>query len=153
VYPRLGERAEDSRSVAELPEGTRAISREVSPSEIRPIFHDVRGKPVPKWRRPQGSSLMSSINNDIMPNKGKRVEAILQRMRRRPTNARYTDLARVCDAYFGRPRQQGSSHRVYKTPWAGDPRVNVQNDQGKAKAYQVRQVLKAIDRLEKERGS
>jgi hypothetical protein len=33
-------------------------------------------------------------------------------------------------------------------PWAGDPRVNTQNDKGKAKAYQVRQVLRAIDKKE-----
>lgn len=31
---------------------------------------------------------------------------------------------------------------------AGDPRVNIQNDKGKAKAYQVRQVLAAIDKKE-----
>jgi fructose-specific component phosphotransferase system IIB-like protein len=37
---------------------------------------------------------------------------------------------------------------VFKTPWRGDPRVNIQNDKGKAKAYQVRQVLKAIDKKE-----
>jgi hypothetical protein len=36
---------------------------------------------------------------------------------------------------------------VFKTPWAGDPRVNIQEDKGKAKAYQVRQVLSAIDKL------
>jgi hypothetical protein len=29
----------------------------------------------------------------------------------------------------------------------GDPRINIQNDKGKAKAYQVRQVLMAIDKL------
>ncbi|MEI6371653.1 MAG: hypothetical protein WCO49_18400 [Nostocales cyanobacterium ELA608] len=29
-------------------------------------------------------------------------------------------------------------------PWGGDPRVNIQNDKGKAKRYQVRQVLDAI---------
>jgi hypothetical protein len=34
-----------------------------------------------------------------------------------------------------------------KTPWPGDPRINIQNDKGKAKAYQVRQVLLAIDKL------
>jgi hypothetical protein len=34
------------------------------------------------------------------------------------------------------------------TPWPGDPRVNIHNDKGKAKAYQVRQVLKAIDKKE-----
>jgi hypothetical protein len=37
---------------------------------------------------------------------------------------------------------------IYRTPWPGDPRVNIQNAGGMAKAYQVRQVLKAIDRLE-----
>jgi len=84
--------------------------------------------------------------------KGKRIDAIIQRMRRSPRNVRYADIARVCDAYFGQPRQQGTSHRLYKTPWPGDPRVNIQNDQGKAKAYQVRQVLKAIERMEEERG-
>ncbi len=29
----------------------------------------------------------------------------------------------------------------------GRPRVNIQNDKGKAKAYQVKQVLLAIDKL------
>lgn len=37
---------------------------------------------------------------------------------------------------------------VYRMPWPGGPRVNVQNDKGKAKAYQVRQVIKAIDKKE-----
>lgn len=50
--------------------------------------------------------------------------------------------------YFGKARQKGSSHRIYKTPWQGDPRVNIQNNRGQAKAYQVKQVLKAIERLE-----
>ena len=52
--------------------------------------------------------------------------------------------------YFGTHRQGGTGHRVYKTPWQGDPRVNIQNRKGKARAYQVRQVLKAIERLELE---
>lgn len=39
---------------------------------------------------------------------------------------------------------------VYKTPWIGDPRVNIQNDKGKAKTYQVKQVLQAIERLHNE---
>lgn len=63
---------------------------------------------------------------------------------------RFSDLSKVCDAYFGKPRQVGSSHRVHKMPWQGDPRVNIQNDKGKAKAYQVTQVLRAIERLEKQ---
>jgi len=38
-----------------------------------------------------------------------------------------------------------------KMPWPGDPRVNIQDAGGKAKAYQVRQVLQAIDKLEDKR--
>ncbi len=37
---------------------------------------------------------------------------------------------------------------IFKTPWIGDPRVNIQNDKGKAKAYQVKQVLSAIERMQ-----
>lgn len=78
------------------------------------------------------------------------IETILTKMRRNPKGIRFQDLCKVCDFYFGEARQSGSSHRIYKTPWQGDPRVNIQNDNGKAKAFQVRQVLKAIDRLEKQ---
>jgi hypothetical protein len=46
------------------------------------------------------------------------------------------------------PRQSGSSHAIFKTPWPGDPRVNIQNAKGKAKAYQVKQVLQSIEKLE-----
>ncbi len=77
-------------------------------------------------------------------------EKILDKMRREPQNVRFADLKKVCEAYFGAPRQSGSSHAVFKTPWAGDPRVNIQNDKGMAKAYQVRQVLRAIDKFEQE---
>jgi len=71
-------------------------------------------------------------------------------MRRHPKNVRFTNLCLVCDHYFGEARQSGSSHRIYKTPWQGDPRVNIQNKKGKAKGYQVRQVLKAVAKLKLE---
>ena len=48
------------------------------------------------------------------------------------------------------PRQRGTSHRVYKTPWQGDPRINIQGAKGMAKAYQVKRVLLAIARLGEE---
>ncbi len=76
------------------------------------------------------------------------IEEMVAAMRRNPKGIRFRDLCRICDFYFGEARQGGSSHRVYKTPWPGDPRVNIQNDRGMAKAYQVKQVLKAIERLE-----
>ena len=81
------------------------------------------------------------------------ISDVVAQMRRNPTGVRFRDACRVCEAHFGPARQRGSSHRVYRTPWRGDPRVNIQNDKGYAKAYQVRQVLKAIDRLEAQHGS
>ncbi len=79
-------------------------------------------------------------------------DKILWQMRESPKNVRFDDLSRVCRKYFGEPRQNGTSHRIYKTPWAGDPRVNIQKgDSGKAKHYQVQQVVEAIDRLEAEK--
>ena len=75
------------------------------------------------------------------------LEKIFEQMRTEPTNVRFADLQRICEHFFGNPRQHCSSHTIYKTPWPGNPRVNIQNDKGKAKAYQVRQVLLAIERL------
>jgi len=68
-------------------------------------------------------------------------------MGREPANVRFNDLKKVCEAYFVEPRQDGSCHAIFKTPWPGDPRVNIQNARGKAKPYQVRQVLAAIEQL------
>lgn len=76
------------------------------------------------------------------------VAKILAQMRANPSNIRYEDLAKVCEHNFGPPRTSGGSHAVFKTPWPGDPRVNIQNDHGKAKPYQVRQVLSAIEKKE-----
>jgi len=76
-----------------------------------------------------------------------RIGKILDQMEREPGNVRFGDLQKVCETYFGQPRQHGGSHSIYKTPWQGDPRINIQNDKGKAKAYQVKQVLLAIERL------
>jgi len=78
------------------------------------------------------------------------IEEILAQMKRNAKDVRFSDLCKACDHYFGKHRQGRASHRVYKTPWQGDPRVNIQSKKGKARAYQVRQVLKAIERLELE---
>ena len=73
---------------------------------------------------------------------------ILDQMRREPANVRFSDLKKICQAYFGKPRQAGTSHAVFKTPWSGDPRINIQDNKGRAKPYQVKQVLLAITKLE-----
>lgn len=79
------------------------------------------------------------------------VDRVLAAMQHNPVGVRYSDLMKVCVHYFGQPRQRGSSHAVFKTPWPGDPRVNIQSEKGNAKAYQVRQVLRAIAKLEEAR--
>jgi hypothetical protein len=81
------------------------------------------------------------------------LDEILAQMISNPNNIRFSVLVKVCDYYFGKPRQSGSSHKVYKTPWPGDPRVNIQAYKGKAKAYQVKQVLMAIERMELKNGN
>lgn len=79
-----------------------------------------------------------------------RIAKIEASMRENPAGTSFSDLYKVCVEYFGAPRNPGSSHHVFKMPWPGDPRVNIQGHNGKAKAYQVRQVLAAIDKLRKE---
>ncbi|TFD76110.1 toxin HicA [Cryobacterium sp. Sr8] len=74
------------------------------------------------------------------------VKDLVDQMRSNPKNVGYADVRKVCEHYFGSARQSVTSHAVFKMPWHGDPRVNIQNDHGKAKAYQVRQVLQAIDK-------
>ena len=75
------------------------------------------------------------------------MDEAVARLRREPRNVRFDDLRKVCDCYFGEPRKHGS-HLVYRTPWPGEPRINIQSRRGMAKPYQVRQVLRAIDKLE-----
>jgi len=76
------------------------------------------------------------------------VQKILAALRNSQTNVRYADLSKVCTHYFGKPRQERTSHAKFETPWGGEPYVNIQNKSGQAKPYQVKQVLAAIDRLE-----
>lgn len=75
-------------------------------------------------------------------------ETLLAEMRNNSKGVRFADLFKVCEHYFGEARQNKTSHAIFKTPWAGDPRVNIQNDKGRAKPYQVKQVLEAIDKKE-----
>lgn len=79
------------------------------------------------------------------------IDKILERMTASPAGVRFVDLMKVCEHFFGPARQSGTSHAVFKTPWPGDPRVNIQGDKGKAKAYQVRQALEAIGKLKGQR--
>jgi len=64
-----------------------------------------------------------------------------------PNNVQFNYLLNICIKYFGQPRIKGS-HHIFKTPWKGDPRINIQKDGKMAKPYQVKIVIKAIKKLE-----
>ena len=76
--------------------------------------------------------------------------AAIRALRKNPSGVRFQELTRYCDYFFGEPRRRGTSHRVYRTPWPGDPRVNIQSERGMAKVYQVRQVIRALEKLRDE---
>ena len=75
------------------------------------------------------------------------IKQILEQMQNNPVDVRFDDLQKVCEHYFGKPRKKGS-HLFFKKPWKGSPPVLLQETRGRAKAYQVRQVLAAIQKLE-----
>ena len=81
-----------------------------------------------------------------------KIDEIISKMKQNAGGIRFSDLCKICDHFFGEPRKSASSHRVYKTPWQGDPRINIQNYKGKVKAYQVKQVLLALEKLEVNHG-
>ncbi|MBN1115347.1 MAG: toxin HicA [Oligoflexia bacterium] len=62
-------------------------------------------------------------------------------------NVSFKELLNICIKYFGKPRIKGS-HHIFKTPWKGDPRINIQKDGKMAKPYQVRLIKKALEKLE-----
>jgi hypothetical protein len=66
-----------------------------------------------------------------------------------PSNVLFKNLLALCTANFGEPRIRGS-HYIFKMPWPGDPRINIQKDGKMAKPYQVRMVKKALEKMEAE---
>lgn len=82
----------------------------------------------------------------------KQIEKLLAEMRATPKAISFSDAMKVAEHYFGESRQKGS-HHIFKMPWAGNPRINLQDDGDNAKAYQVRQIVDAVDKLELERAN
>lgn len=78
------------------------------------------------------------------------VPKILASMRNNPHGIRFGDAMKVAKHYFGQPRSAGTSHHVFGTGELGTPLVNLQaGDDGKAKVYQVRRLLEAVDKVKK----
>jgi hypothetical protein len=81
-----------------------------------------------------------------------KLNEIIDRLEKERNSTRFSELLSICRQYFGEPRTRGS-HHIFKTPWPGDPRLNLQADRGKAKPYQVGQVINALRKLDEQRGS
>ena len=71
------------------------------------------------------------------------IQKIVASMENNSQGIRFSDLCKVCEHYFGEARQSSGSHRFYRTPWAGEPYVNIQSRKGMGK-----QVLAAIKKKE-----
>ena len=69
-----------------------------------------------------------------------------------PKNVKFDDLIKICIKYFENPRVSGS-HHIFKTPWKGDHRINIQKEGKMAKPYQVKLVLKALEKFKVENGN
>lgn len=71
---------------------------------------------------------------------------VLDLMRISPANARFSDLCGLVVHVGFELRRQAGSHRIYRHPRPEIPMVNLQQGSGgKAKPYQVRQVITIID--------
>lgn len=65
------------------------------------------------------------------------------------SNIRFSRLLKICEEFFGKYRTKGS-HHIFKMPWSGNPRINLQRDSDKAKIYQVEQVILCLKKLAKD---
>lgn len=71
-------------------------------------------------------------------------------LEREKASTLFSRLIRICEELFGAPRISGS-HHIFKMPWPGDPRLNLQSDRGKAKPYQVEQLIAVLKKLDEMR--
>ena len=75
------------------------------------------------------------------------IEKLIKELELSEKNVRFSHLLTICENVFGEYRT-GGSHHIFKTPWQGDPRINLQKLKGNlAKPYQVRQVLQSLRKL------
>ena len=98
------------------------------------------------WGRGLPSGLTVSMVIPDTARVTKAIEQLLAGMRANPKGVSFANAVKVAEHFFGAGRQSGTSHKVFKMPWPGDPRVNLQDSSEGAKPYRVRQLLAAIDR-------
>ncbi len=81
-----------------------------------------------------------------------KIEKLLEKAKNAPHNLRFEELCALAVGFGWKfKRQRGTSHRLYENPELRPEqgrRMNFQSDSGKAKSYQITQLLNAIEELE-----
>lgn len=72
-------------------------------------------------------------------------QKIIEKLKNNPDNVRFEELCKATEMYEFVCRKTKGSHVIYTK---GDIFLNYQNDNGMAKAYQIRQFLDVIDMQE-----
>ncbi len=73
-----------------------------------------------------------------------KIDKLIQQALGAPQNLRFRELCTLCE-YFGMElRKKKGSHRTYKRELAPVFTLSIQDDDGKAKPYQVRQLLDKV---------
>jgi hypothetical protein len=81
-----------------------------------------------------------------------KIDDAIKELEKNPKQVRFARLMTICEAFFGKARKSGGSHFIYKTPWQGDPRINIQDKGGKAKPEQVKDLIRALRKLKESGG-
>ena len=76
-----------------------------------------------------------------------RKDKALARAKRNPHNIEWNDFEAMCRRYFGRPVRQKGSHVMFQLPWDDNPLLNIQPRGKQAKPEQVKEAVRAIERL------
>ena len=74
-----------------------------------------------------------------------KIDDVIKELKRDEKSMRFARLKAICEHFFGAPRIKGG-HHIFSTGLADQPLVNIQNDRGQAKDYQVRQVRQALEK-------
>jgi predicted RNA binding protein YcfA (HicA-like mRNA interferase family) len=78
-----------------------------------------------------------------------RCDKLLQKARNNSADLPFSELERLAECYGLQANRQTGSHRIYKVP-GGRPLVLQPDKGGRAKAYQVVQLLKVIEAMSQE---
>lgn len=74
-----------------------------------------------------------------------RDEKLLKKARENPKNLKFSELCRICELVGMKARKPVGSHHPYKRSRPPIHTITIQNNNGMAKKYQIKQVLDFID--------